>query len=68
MITGAEGERPRTVVGVIDQFYNPYAWNIGDYVHLHARPFDYDGGGSSYLLRTEPGAPKPLPMRWSRRW
>ena len=59
VITGAEGETPRTVIGVIDQFYNPYAWNIGDYV-IFTPGRSYDGGGSSYLVRTEPGAMKTV--------
>jgi len=43
------------VVGVIGEFYNPYAWNIGEQVVF--RPFrdgSY-GGGFSSLIRTEPG-------------
>ena len=59
VITTGEGERPRTVVGVIDQFYNPYAWNIGEYV-LFTPGRSYDGGGSTYLIRTEPGAAKAV--------
>jgi len=59
VITTGDGERPRTVIGVLDQFYNPYAWNIGDYV-LFTPGRAYDGGGSSYLVRTEPGAAKAV--------
>lgn len=55
VITNGEGENPRTVIGVIDEFYNPYAWNIGEFV-LFTPGRAYGSGGSSYLVRTEPGA------------
>ena len=59
VITTAEGERPRTVIGVLQEFYNPYAWNIGEYV-VFTPGRSYDGGGSTYLVRTEPGAVKAV--------
>ena len=59
VITAGDGDRPRTVIGVIDAFYNPYSWNIGEYV-LFTPGRAYDGGGSSYLVRTEPGAMKQV--------
>jgi putative ABC transport system permease protein len=59
VITTGDGDRPRTVIGVIDQFYNPYAWNIGDYA-LFTPGRSYDSGGSTYLVRTEPGAAKAV--------
>lgn len=59
VITTGDGDRPRTVIGVIENFYNPYAWNIGDYV-LFTPGRSYDGGGSSYLVRAEPGAAKAV--------
>lgn len=59
VLTNGEGKTPRTVVGVIDRFYNPYSWNIGEYVRFTPGR-DYDGGGSSYLIRTEPGAAKAV--------
>jgi putative ABC transport system permease protein len=59
VITNGEGGKPRTVVGVIDEFYNPYAWNIGEYV-LFTPGRSYDSGGSSYLVRVEPGAMKSV--------
>ena len=46
---------PLRVVGIIDAFYNPYAWNIGEFVVF--RPFrqgSYDAG-FSYLIRAAPG-------------
>lgn len=59
VITSGDGDKPRTVIGVLDQFYNPYAWNIGEYV-VFTPGRSYDGGGSSYLVRTEPGAAKAV--------
>lgn len=50
-----EGGSPRTVVGVIGDFYNPYAWNIGEYVRYSPSRW-WDSGGANYLVRTEPGA------------
>ena len=55
VITDGEGKTPRTVIGVIDEFYNPYAWNIGEFVQFTpGRPYDSNGAG--FLIRTEPGA------------
>ena len=59
VITSGDGDRPRTVIGVIDEFYNPYSWNIGEYV-LFTPGRSYDGGGSGYLIRAEPGAVKAV--------
>ncbi|HEX2120575.1 MAG TPA: FtsX-like permease family protein [Thermoanaerobaculia bacterium] len=59
VITNGEGSTPRTVIGVIDNFYNPYSWNIGDYV-LFTPGRAYDSGGSYYLVRTEPGKLKEV--------
>jgi putative ABC transport system permease protein len=59
VITTGDGDRPRTVIGVLEEFYNPYSWNIGDYV-VFTPGRSYDGGGSTYLVRTEPGAPRAV--------
>lgn len=59
VITNGEGGTPRTVIGIIDDFYNPYAWNIGEYV-LFTPGRAYDSGGAVFLLRTEPGAVKSV--------
>jgi putative ABC transport system permease protein len=59
VITSGEGTTPRTVIGVIDEFYNPYAWNIGEYV-LFTPGRAYDSGGAVFLVRTEPGAMKSV--------
>ena len=43
------------VVGVVDTFYNPYAWKIGEYVTFYPqRQGSYDNG-TSYLVRVKPG-------------
>jgi putative ABC transport system permease protein len=59
VITTGEGATPRTVVGIIDEFYNPYAWNIGEFV-LFTPGRSYDTTGATFLLRTEPGALKAV--------
>lgn len=59
VITNGEGDTPRTVIGVIDEFYNPYAWNIGEYV-LFTPGRSFGPSGSSYLVRVEPGAMKSV--------
>ncbi len=59
VITDGEGNTPRTVIGVIDEFYNPYSWNIHEYV-LFTPGRAYDSGGSGYLMRVEPGAMKSV--------
>lgn len=59
VITDGEGDTPRTVIGVIDEFYNPYSWNIGEYV-LFTPGRSYDTGGARFLVRTEPGAVKSV--------
>ena len=43
------------VIGVLDEFYNPYAWNIDEYVMFYAGFFRSYDFGSRYLVRTEPG-------------
>jgi putative ABC transport system permease protein len=44
-----------TVIGVIDDFYNPYGWPIHEYVVFYPsfrRSYEF---GAPYLIRTEPG-------------
>ena len=46
---------PLRVIGIVGEFFNPYAWNIGEYVVF--RPFrhgNYDSG-FSYLVRAASG-------------
>lgn len=59
VIESGDGTRSRTVIGVIDNFYNPYAWNIGELV-LFTPGRAWGTGGSSYLIRVEPGAMKSV--------
>ena len=56
VIMSNERQSPRTVVGVIgDPFYNPYAFNIGEYARLSPSKW-WDGSGATYLVRTDSGA------------
>ena len=55
------------VVGVIDRFYNPYGWPIHEYVLFFPSSSATYGGGSAYLVRTEPGALRASPRRSRRR-
>ena len=59
VISNGEGKNPRTVIGVIGEFYNPYSWPIGDFV-LFTPGRSWGTYGSSYLIRTEPGAKKAV--------
>jgi putative ABC transport system permease protein len=52
---GQEGT-PYTVVGVIDQFYNPYGWPIHEYAILAPSTVGSYARGSRFLIRVEPGA------------
>ena len=56
-VISSDGKYPRTVIGVIGEFYNPYSWPIGDYV-LFTPGRSWSTTGTSYLIRTEPGAMK----------
>lgn len=49
-----DGDRNQ-VVGVVEHFYNPYAWKIGEYATFYpSRQGSYEGG-TSYLVRAAPG-------------
>jgi putative ABC transport system permease protein len=43
------------VIGVIDDFYNPYGWPIHEYAVFYANRNRGFQGGAAFLLRTEPG-------------
>lgn len=43
------------VVGVIDDFYNPYGWPIHEYAVFYANRFRNYEFGAGYLVRAEPG-------------
>jgi putative ABC transport system permease protein len=54
LLEDSDGDMYR-VVGLIDDFYNPYGWPIHEYVVFFAsRNRSYEGG-APYLVRTEPG-------------
>ncbi|HEX3583041.1 MAG TPA: FtsX-like permease family protein [Thermoanaerobaculia bacterium] len=59
VIASGEGKYPRTVIGVIGEFYNPYSWPIGDFV-LFTPGRAWSPSGTSYLIRTEAGAKKAV--------
>lgn len=42
------------VIGVVDEFYNPYPWPIDEYVIFFAH-FGTNRAGTRYLVRAEPG-------------
>jgi putative ABC transport system permease protein len=48
------------VIGVIESFYNPYAWKIGEYVTFYPRRQGSYEGGTSYLVRVKPGQMTPV--------
>lgn len=50
----SDGDRWQ-VIGVVDQFYNPYAWKIGEYVTFYPQRQGSYEGGTSYLVRVRPG-------------
>ena len=54
LLEDSDGDLYR-VVGVIDQFYNPYGWPIHEYVVFYANRNRSFVGGAPYLVRTEPG-------------
>lgn len=43
------------VIGVIDEFYNPYAWNIGERATFYPQRQGSYEGGTAYLVRVKPG-------------
>lgn len=43
------------VVGVVDHFYNPYAWKIGEYVTFYPQRQGSYENGTSYLVRVRQG-------------
>ena len=43
------------VVGVVEYFFNPYAWKIGEYVTFYPQRQGSYEGGTSYLVRVVPG-------------
>ncbi|MBV9493262.1 MAG: ABC transporter permease [Acidobacteria bacterium] len=47
---------PFTIVGVIDEFYNPYGWPIHEYVVFAPSPVGSYARGSRFLIRVEPGS------------
>jgi putative ABC transport system permease protein len=59
IVTSRDGSSPRHIVGVIDDFYNPYGWPIGEFVLFGSRRSG-DNNGASYLVRVAPGSMKSV--------
>jgi putative ABC transport system permease protein len=54
LLEDSDGDMYR-VIGVVDEFYNPYGWPIHEYGVFYAtisRSFEF---GTRYMVRTEPG-------------
>jgi putative ABC transport system permease protein len=54
VLEDSDGDQYR-IIGVVDAFYNPYAWAIHDYSIFYANYSRGFEGGASFLIRTEPG-------------
>ena len=52
---GDEDTQNYLIVGIFDPFYNPYAWEIGEYATFFACASGSVSAGTHYLVRTEPG-------------
>ena len=50
----SDGDRWQ-VIGIVEHFYNPYAWNIGEYVTFYPQRQGNYEAGTSYLVRVQPG-------------
>jgi putative ABC transport system permease protein len=54
VLTDTDERETYTIVGILDEFYNPYGWPIHEYVCFFVGPSG-GSGGSGYLVRTEAG-------------
>ena len=54
VLTDAEGQEQYPVVGVFEDFYNPYGWPIHEQATFFALPAT-SASGSGFLVRAEPG-------------
>ncbi len=54
LLEDSDGDRYQ-VIGVIDDFYNPYGWPIHEYAVFYANHNRSFEAGARYLLRAEPG-------------
>jgi putative ABC transport system permease protein len=59
--TSGDGSTTYRVVGIIDKFYNPYGWPIGDYVMFEPDYAASRRGGAGYLIRTTGPVKEVLP-------
>lgn len=56
--SGTELSPPQTIVGVIDEFYNPYGWPIHEYAMFGPSRVGSYARGLRFLVRVEPGQMK----------
>jgi putative ABC transport system permease protein len=54
-LQGTRADRTYPIVGVFDPFYNPYAWDIGNYATFFATTSGSYNFGTPYLVRVAPG-------------
>lgn len=54
-LQGGRADRSYPIVGIFDRFYNPYAWDIGNYATFFAGPAGSYASGARYLVRCQPG-------------
>jgi putative ABC transport system permease protein len=54
MLEDSDGDQYQ-VVGIIEEFYNPYGWPIHEYAVFYANRSRSFQGGARFLVRAEPG-------------
>ena len=59
-IEQGDGSQGYTVVGVVDDFYNPYGWPIHYYSVFFPSPVGSYQRGVRYLIRMEPGSARAV--------
>lgn len=59
-IEQGDGSEGYTVVGIVDEFYNPYGWPIHNYSLFFPSQVGSYLRGTRYLIRMEPGAAKAV--------
>lgn len=60
--TNNDGTVTLRIVGIIDKFYNPYGWPIGDFVVFEPDYAATRRGGSSFLVRTSGPVKDVVPL------
>jgi putative ABC transport system permease protein len=60
--TNNDGTTTFHIVGIIDKFYNPYSWPIGDFAVFEPDYAATRRGGSSFLIRTSGPVKDVVPL------